>query len=222
MKVLAIDTTSPQGSVALVDEEELLAEVRIRSGTAGHSTTVVPAIEFVLRTVGLELTAVDGFGVAVGPGSFTGIRVGISTVQGLALSGRRRCVGVTTLDALAAKIAGEAACLVSVIDAFRGDVYGAVYDRDGRPTAEPGVQRPEDLLAHLPDGEAAFVGDGVPLVSGKLAGFAGIARFPRCSSYLAASIGKLAAARMKRDEGGPPTDLRPLYIRSPTARLQAR
>ena len=222
MRVLAVDTTSPQGSVALVDEGEVLAEVRVRSGTAGHSTTVVPAIEFVLRSLGLELTAVDGFGVAVGPGSFTGIRVGISTVQGLALSGRRRCVGVTTLDALAAKIAGEAACLVSVIDAFRGDVYGAVYDRDGRPTAEPAVERPEDLLANLPDGEAAFAGDGVPLVSARLGCFAGSARFPRCSSYLAASIGKLAGERMQRAEGGPPTELRPLYIRSPTARLQAR
>ncbi len=208
--------------MALVDGREMLAEVRIDSGTSVHSTTVVPAIEFVLRVVGLDLAAVDAYGVAVGPGSFTGIRVGISTVQGLALSSGRPCLGIATLDALAAKIAGEAACLVSVVDAFRGDVYGAFYDPEGRQTGEAAVESPEDLLARLPGGDAAFAGDGVSLVSAKLASFSGRARFPRCSSYLAASIGRLAVTRMRRDEGRPAAELRPLYIRPPTARPQPR
>lgn len=219
---MAIDTTSAQGSVALVDEGEMLAELRINSGTSVHSTTVVPAIEFVLQVTGLDLTAVDAFAVAVGPGSFTGIRVGISTVQGLALVSGRPCLGIATLDALAAKIAGEAACLVSVVDAFRGDVYGAFYDCEGRQTGAAAVESPEDLLARLPDPDAAFAGDGAPLVSAKLASFSGHARFPRCSSFLAASIGKLAVTRMRGGAGRPAAELRPLYIRPPTARLQPR
>ena len=222
MKLLAVDTTSAKGSVALIDAGEVLAEVRVDSGTAGHSCTVVPAIEFVLRTVGVDVTAVDAFGVAVGPGSFTGIRVGISTVQGLALSSGRPCVGVVTLDALAAKIAGEAPCLVAVVDAFRGEVYGAFYDRGGRQTGEPAVEPPEDLLARLPKGEAAFVGDGIALVSAKLASFSGKARFPRCSLFLAASIGKLAETRIQSGEGRTPAELRPVYLRPVRARLPSR
>ena len=100
MKVLAVDTTSERESVALADDLVVRAEVRVRA--AGHSRQILSAIEFVLRASGTAAGEIEGYAVTVGPGSFTGLRVGLSTVQGLALASGRPCLGVSTLDVLAA------------------------------------------------------------------------------------------------------------------------
>src|SRR5262245_15938740 len=137
MRVLAVDTTSERESVALADGPVVRAEVRLRT-TDGHSRRLLPAIAFVLDAAGLAAGDVEGYAVAVGPGSFTGVRVGLSTVQGLALAAGRPCLGLSTLDVLAAQVVGEAPRLVPMIDAARpNQVFAAVYDGEGRRLEDP-------------------------------------------------------------------------------------
>ena len=142
MKVLAVDTTSERESVALADGEVVLAEVRLRTGDV-PSRRILPAIAFVLEAAGLAPGEVEGYAVAVGPGSFTGIRVGLSTVQGLALAAGRPCLGVSTLDIVAALAKGEAPTLVPMIDAARsGHVFAALYDGEARAREQPQADAP--------------------------------------------------------------------------------
>ena len=100
MRVLAVDTTSPRGSVAVAGPEGVLAEARLVTAE-GHSRWLLPAVEALLRGLGLDASALDVFAVTTGPGSFTGLRVGLGSVQGLALASGRPCVGLPTLDVLA-------------------------------------------------------------------------------------------------------------------------
>src|SRR5262245_33700008 len=121
MKVLAVDTTTERESVALVAAGVVLCEVRLRTADS-HSRRLLPAIEFLLSAAGVAPGDVEGYAVTRGPGSFTGLRVGLSTVQGLALAGSRPCLGLSSLDVLAARIRGTAPALVAWVDAYRGEV----------------------------------------------------------------------------------------------------
>ena len=214
MKVLAIDTTTAWGSVAVVDEETgVVGEVRLAVRDA-HSVHVLPAIDFLLNALGLGLDRLDGLGVAVGPGSFTGLRVGIGTAQGLSLGSACPVLGVMTLDALAFRMRGAADCLVSLVDGYSQGVYVGLYDGEGRPSEAPRLTRMEELLPALPAG-AAFLGEVVgrqrPLIEAQVPG----AVFPEHSPFLAATIGRMALGRLAAGERGTAEDLRPVYLRAP-------
>jgi tRNA threonylcarbamoyladenosine biosynthesis protein TsaB len=210
--ILAVDTTTTRASVALVEGEELRAEVRLTSES--HSRHLVPSIEFLLEQSGLAPSAVEGHAVTVGPGSFTGLRVGISTVQGLALAAGRLCAGISALDALAAAAAaaGAADRIVAVVDAYRGEVYAGEYDGHGRPVAPPALLTPQGLVAGL-GAPAAFVGDGAVRYRAEIEAALPGARFPVRDLFLAAEVGRLGARRLAAGEGLAPSALRPLYLR---------
>ena len=216
MPVLAIDTTTPHGSVALAEGEAVLGEVRFRA-TDSHSAHLLPAADFLLKALGVSPAHLDGCAVTIGPGSFTGLRVGLSTAQGLALAAGVPCLGVSALDVLAQRIAGSADTLVAMIDAYRGEVYAAVYERDGRIRTGPVLVAPERLLEGLP-AEAAFVGDGVLKHSERIRAARPRAVLPARSLYLAGTLARMAVARFSAGEGIPPAALRPLYLRSPDIR----
>src|SRR5205085_457464 len=147
--------------------------------------------------------------VVVGPGSFTGVRVGISTVQGLALAAGRPCLGLSTLDVLAATIRGEAPALVAMVDAGRGgQVFAAVYDAEARLRSGPAAEAAETVAARLA-GAAAFVGDGADRYRDAIQGRKPDARFPARGLYLAATLARLAEPRLRAGEGQPPGALRP-------------
>src|SRR5688572_22513660 len=165
MRVLAVDTTTPREGVAVVEKGSLLGEVRLTLRD-GHSRALLPAIAFLLDRLSLEPSAVEGYAVTTGPGSFTGVRVGLSTVQGLALASGRPCLGVSALDVLAARIRGAAPHLAAMMEAYRGEVFGRLYDAEARPLGPPVVEAPADFLGRVPAG-AAFLGDGA-LVHGEL------------------------------------------------------
>lgn len=214
MRVLAVDTSQPRGSLAVADESGLLAEARVVTA-AGHSRWLLPAVDALLRGLDLAPAALDLFAVTSGPGSFTGLRVGIGSVQGLALASSRPCLGLPTLDVLAHGARGSAATIVALFDAFRGEVYWAVYDGEARLVGERSVGPLGAALAAAPAG-SAFVG-GVALgareaIAARVAG----ARFPPASGFLAASLAEMALARA--DEAGPPSGLRPLYLRGAAIR----
>jgi tRNA threonylcarbamoyladenosine biosynthesis protein TsaB len=217
MKVLAIDTTSERESVALADGPTLLAEVRLRSGVV-PSRRILPAVAYVLEAARIAPREIEGYAVAVGPGSFTGIRVGLSTVQGLALAAGRPCLGVSTLDILAALARGEAEAVVPMIDAARsGHVFAAIYDGEGRPREPPQAALP-GAIADRVSGPAAFLGDGAERYRAEILARCPGALFRPRSLYLAAVLARISEPRLGAGEGAAPGALRPLYLRPPDIR----
>lgn len=216
MRVLAVDTTTERGSVAVTEDDSIRGEVRVVS-SEGHSRRLLPAVDFLLQSLGLRAADLDGFAVTTGPGSFTGLRVGLSTVQGLALGTGKPCLGVSALDVLAARNAGAAPAVVALMDAYRGEVYGALYDAEGRVAGGASVERPETLVQRAPEA-AAFVGDGAARHRELILSLRPRAVFPERSLFLAGTLGRLASPRLARGEGVPPAELRPLYLREPTIR----
>jgi tRNA threonylcarbamoyladenosine biosynthesis protein TsaB len=220
VRVLALDTTTPRGSLAIADDQGLLAEARVLTGN-GHSRWVLGAADSLLRGLGIAPSAIDGFAVTVGPGSFTGLRVGISSVQGLALAAGRPCVGLSTLDvlALAAAGRGHAARIVALMDAFRGETYAAAYDGHGRPLAPARTFDLEALLGLAGGGgETAYVGDAVATHRDAIASADPRGVFPEIDLYLAAALAREALVRLAAGKGEPAVSLRPLYLRGADVR----
>src|SRR5207247_7602237 len=213
------DTTTPLGSFALVEDGEARAEVRLRAADS-HSRWLVRAIALVVEGLGLAPEDVDAWAVATGPGSFTGLRVGLSTVQGLALAASRPCVGVSTLEALAALAQGSAPTIVALVDAFRDEVYSGVYDADGRPGGEPRVGPVEAVLPGLA-GRVAFVGDGAHRFRARIEAGKPDALFPVVEPWLATTLGRLATSRLAAGAGAGPDALRPGHHRARGRRAAA-
>lgn len=215
MRVLAVDTTSERGSVAVVEGGETLAELRLVSG-AGHARKLLPAVDFLLKALETTLESIDGYAVAVGPGSFTGLRIGISTVQGLALGHPRPCLGVSALDALAARAAPFGGVVCAMVDAWRDEVYAALYEAPLGPVLEgPCAEPPAVLAKRLPAG-AACIGSGALRYRAAITAANPRALFPERSLFLAGTLGRIAERRLLAGEGGGPELLRPLYVREAT------
>jgi tRNA threonylcarbamoyladenosine biosynthesis protein TsaB len=218
--VLAVDTTTDRGSVAVVAGGEVQGEIRLRSGM-GHSTRLMPAIAFLLGGLELKPSDVEGYAVTAGPGSFTGLRVGLSCVQGLALASGRPCLGFCTLDVLAARIAGAAPTIVAAMDAYRGEVYAGVFESDGRRRSEPAAALPADAFAGLPAG-TAFIGDGAARYREEIGRIVPGATFPSRTTFLAGTLGRMAEPLLASGRGVTPGELRPLYLRGTGARIPGR
>jgi tRNA threonylcarbamoyladenosine biosynthesis protein TsaB len=216
VRVLAVDTTTARESVALAETGEVRGEVRL-SPVDGHSRHLLPAVAFLLEGLGIAPADVDGYAVAAGPGSFTGLRVGIGTVQGLALAADRPCAAISALDVLAARAAGTADRIVALMEAYRGEVFGAIYDGLGRPLGEPQAAPLAALLAQVPDG-AAFIGDGADRYRSTIAAARPAAVFPRRSLFLAGTLALMGEAVLAAGRGVPARDLRPLYLREASIR----
>jgi tRNA threonylcarbamoyladenosine biosynthesis protein TsaB len=211
MLLLAADTTTRNGSVALADGEEVVAELSL-SPQEGHSSSLLPAIELVLRSASRTARDVEAWAVAVGPGAFTGLRVGISTIQGLALASGRPCVGVSALQAWAFGVAASAPAIVTLLDALRGDYYGQLFDADAAPRSAPRVVGPEDLPALAP-ARSAWVGDAVASARPAIEASCPGALFPRRRALLAAEVAALARREVAAGRAQAPEALRPLYLR---------
>jgi ribosomal-protein-alanine N-acetyltransferase len=231
MLVLALDTTTRGGSLALARDGGVL-EVFEGDAARTHATRLPGDILDCLARHHVGLRDIDLYGVAVGPGSFTGLRIGIATIQGLAFANGRPVVGVSALDALVeaadpvtAAGAAEGGLRAAWMDARRGEVYGRLYRRQaGRWAAqgEPSVNSPAGTLAAwaaaLAGAAVDFVGDGAAAHAGALEGvLPGGARVILPVPPLAAAIAGIAVRR--RSEAGPPHRIRPLYVRRPDAEL---
>ena len=146
--VLAIETATRAGSVALARGEEILAS-RTGDASSSHSQDLIENIDAILKEAGVDLSAVDLFAAAIGPGSFTGLRIGLATVKSLAVSLDRRCVGVSTLGAVS-HAAGASERTVALLPAGRGEVFAQMFAvRDGvvEPLDEPAHIGPNALVA---------------------------------------------------------------------------
>ena len=130
MKILAFDSTARAASCALVDDGKLLGHYNIDNGLT-QSELLLPMAEDMLRSLGLTFDDVDAYAAATGPGSFTGVRIGVSLVKGLAFGKNKPCISVSTLEALAENIAALDGILLPCMDARRAQVYNAVFSSDG-------------------------------------------------------------------------------------------
>lgn len=174
MLILAVDSTAKISSAALVRDGVTLGELTLNTGNT-HSETLLPSVEFMLRASRLTVADIDFFACAVGPGSFTGVRIGTATVKGLAFGRGACCIPVGTLPALAERVADLGGISVPVMDARRDQVYTAVFDCAGgavrRVTEDDAMSVGElgVLLADLaPSRPIYFVGDGYSLVYERL------------------------------------------------------
>lgn len=174
MLILAMESTAKAASVALVRDGTLVAQSSQCSGLT-HSRTLLPMAEDLLKNAGVKLSEVDRFAVAHGPGSFTGVRIGVAAVKGLAWAAEKPAVGVSTLEAMAwhGVAAGEGSLVCCAMDARRNQVYNALFEiRNGMSTrlTEDRAISLEALISDLKsDGRTPFlVGDGAHLCKAAL------------------------------------------------------
>jgi len=161
MVILGFETSTPVCSVALVDAHRVLGEYTLEI-EGHHAGRLLPMVERLLQDVGLRMSAVEGIAVASGPGSFTGVRIGMSTAKGLCLSLGVPMLSVSTLAGMAYRYAFDGVSVCAVVDARRGEVYAGVYQRregDLIATVPDTVLSVEALLQRL-DRSVLFVGDG--------------------------------------------------------------
>jgi tRNA threonylcarbamoyladenosine biosynthesis protein TsaB len=164
--LLAIDTTGEVGSIAIAEDGKVLEEIAMHSPD-GFAHVMFPEIEALLSRNHLKITDIEGFAAAAGPGSFTGVRVGLTAAKGLAEARKRKVVAVSNLQAVASF--GTGALRAPVIDARRGDIFGAVYDADLRLVADEVVMKYEDFLRTLPEGDVEVMTHAPKLLAGAIA-----------------------------------------------------
>jgi len=222
MVTLALDTSTRTGGCAVLRGDDVLAEVPGEAART-HAERLPGDLMTVLERAHLGLADVEVFAVATGPGSFTGLRVGIATMQGLALAAGRPLVGVSVFDALArsAMNVGHAGARVATwVDAWRGEVYAALFA--GVDEVEgASVELPEPILARLRGTPTLFIGDGAAAhrdaieramgAHGELA--------PVLDPALAGIIGRLARVEVEAGRRPGPADIHPLYVRRPAPEL---
>jgi tRNA threonylcarbamoyladenosine biosynthesis protein TsaB len=217
MRILAVDTSSERGSVCILDNDIVLGEIRLASSVQ-HAERLFRSVEFLLESLPITLADIDLFVASRGPGSFTGLRVGLAAMEGFAAAHGQRGAGISTLEALAWKTGIENELIAPVIDARRGEVYGGLYRRVENQLVEerpPSVLKPEKWFASLPDSRVHICGDGAI----RYRSFVDRPHWLFCDMdlYLAVTMASLASTI----HCGP---LEPLYVRRTDAEtaLEAR
>ncbi|MCK9362081.1 MAG: tRNA (adenosine(37)-N6)-threonylcarbamoyltransferase complex dimerization subunit type 1 TsaB [Syntrophales bacterium] len=205
MITLAIECATKAASAALLADEEVTGEVYL-DARSHHSEVVLPALESLLALAGLTIKNVDLFACTTGPGSFTGVRIGIATVKGLALATGRPIVGVSTLEALAMNINFSKRLICPLLDARKNQVYAGLYriGEDGllQSVVADYLGDLETVLKNLPREDIDFIGEGALRYRDNIrAEFpaANISKFAKINNPNAASLGIAAIGRYKRD-----------------------
>lgn len=224
MLILGISTSTKQVGAAIGGHEGVLASSHSARGKR-HAENLAPAIDFVRRQARIEMADISAVAVDVGPGLFTGLRVGIAAAKAVAHALRVPMIGIASLDLLAWPVRHTSREIVAVIDARRGEVFYARY----RPTpggvqrlTDPVVAAPDDLRADLEanDFDYLVVGDGGLRYAEELDGLVGLEVAEQHLAYpSAASLVQLAHAKAIREDFVQPWQLAPLYLRPPDAEI---
>lgn len=223
MKLLCFDTSAKTASVAVVEPGKILAECSVTTGLT-HSQTMMPLCDSLLKGAGLDLSQIDLFAISHGPGSFTGLRIGIGTVKGLSQGSGKPCVGVSTLEALACNCLGLETLVCPVMDARCKQVYTALFQvLGGYPQRlwEDAALSFEELFQRLSglDRPVMLVGDGAGLIYDALSPSLPILRLspPALRFQRASSVGFAALEFLKTQKPLSPAELMPQYLRLPQA-----
>ncbi len=220
MLILGIETSTMTGSVALMDEESLIAEYTLNLKET-HTSRLMPAIDKALKDASLTIQDLDGIAVSLGPGSFTGLRIGIATAKGLTQGLNIPVVGIPTLDGLAFNLSHCKDLICPILDARKEEVYCALY-KNGKRLTKHMVCKPVELLKKVKSKvesqklKVVFLGNGIEVYRdlvkkklGKKAVFAPKARrLPNASS-----IAELGLTKLKRGKKSELLTLKVIYIR---------
>ena len=209
LRLLAVDTTSDFGSIAISENERIIDELAIES-PEGFGHVLFDEILRMLARHSLRLDQLDGFAAASGPGSFTGVRIGLTAIKGLAEGNGKRAVAVSNLQALA--LAGSRQLRAPIIDARRGEVYGAVYDASMNLIHDEVVTPLDRFLASLPSGDLELVVSGIELPPHPYP----VASGPRA---LAGAVAKIAARQFSLGCARDPAEIDANYVRRSDAEL---
>jgi len=227
MRILAIDTSTRVGSIALV-EGPLLKAQNILDIRATHNQRLLPGIERILTDAGWSLDDLDGFAVSLGPGSFTGLRIGLSIVKGLAWATGKPLVGVPTLDGLAANVSFVPYMICPILDARKGEIYAALYRQgdEGIPERLTSYMaiKPEEMLALISE-TTVIIGDGLLSHGDYLRRELGnllVLAPPHLSVIHASSVAWLGWHRLRSGKFEDVSSCTPLYVRPSEAELNLK
>ena len=227
MKILAVDTSSTVAAVAVSEDGVLLGEYTLNHGLT-HSQRLLPMTDLLLSSLGLTIKDIDIFAASTGPGSFTGLRIGIATVKGFAFTENKPTVSVSGLEAMAYNHLYTDYIICPLMDARAGQVYNAVYKRfrGGLKTVTPPraieIKTVVDELKET-KGKVLFLGDGVAPNMEALKAMGKRAVFAEFNNNMqrAASIALAAWKKAKRGELVPPEELAAVYLRKSQAEREA-
>jgi tRNA threonylcarbamoyladenosine biosynthesis protein TsaB len=225
MKVLGLDTATSCGCVGLIDDERVISEYLLDIPVT-HSERLLGAIELVLRDACCAIEDLDGWAISLGPGSFTGLRIGVSTVKGLAFANRKPVTGVSTLDVLASQTSPTPFLICPILDARKGEVYTAFYRYDEenflkRQSAYQ-VITPEDLIKKINE-KTIFIGDGVRTYADNLRdALPSFAIFPSPSLHVphGAVVAKLGLEHLRKGDILDLSTFTPFYVRPSEAEIK--
>lgn len=224
MNILMIDTSGPACGVAVSRDGQIVCELQLTSGRT-HSQRVMPLVDQALELCEMTVADADLLGAVVGPGSFTGVRIGVSTVKALAHAAGKPCIGIDALEALAANALGFDGVICPILDARAQQVYGAMFE-SGMPPRRLTEDRAEKLSLFLDRVEATgrdalFLGDGVAAMREAITARLGErARFAPAQHLGLRAASACALAQAYAGGGDKVKDcmtLLPLYLRAPQA-----
>lgn len=223
MLVLGLETSTARSSVALVDTERVVASASL-GVPRRHGEFLAPAISFCLEQSGIEVDGIHGVAVGIGPGLYTGLRVGLATAQSFAAARQLPVVGLSGLDVLAFRARHTRRAICAVIDARRGELFWAFYraapggvQRDSEPAVGRIDQLTAELEAHGDD--VLVIGDGALLERQRVLDAGADVAGPDLAWPDAADLAELAVPRFVREETIRPDQLRPIYLREADARI---
>jgi tRNA threonylcarbamoyladenosine biosynthesis protein TsaB len=231
MRILGVDTSTSTASIAILENSQIVAEDyyprerRVgRSGPiANHSEIILPLVDSVLKRAGIGLPDIAGIAVSVGPGSFTGIRIGLSTVKGLAYGTEVPAFGISTLQAIAARVTHFEGVVCSLLDARKNDAYSALFRKDGNQLerlSEDEIVPIRHVLERLGRiGEPClFIGDGLTVYRALIEQSSDLQAHiadEESMTSVAASVARLSESRFLKNGTAPVVDLVPIYLRRP-------
>lgn len=230
MKILAIDSSSKPASASVVVDDRLLCEVFVNNGFT-HSKTLMPVINDVLKHSEISIDEIDLCAVVTGPGSFTGVRIGVAAAKGICFDSGIQCVSVSTLEAMAYNLACVKGYVCSVMDARCSQVYTATFRCNGsveRITEDRAISI-SDLIVHLSslDDNIYILGDGAFIVYSKI-----LAEYPELGGkvilvnennrYQKSSSAAAVAAGAQKEKYIKPDELVPVYLRLPQAERELK
>ncbi|MGD8991449.1 MAG: tRNA (adenosine(37)-N6)-threonylcarbamoyltransferase complex dimerization subunit type 1 TsaB [Desulfobacterales bacterium] len=223
MKILAVDTATNSCSVAVIDNLSVCAELTTHKKQT-HSKHLMTSIDSVLKSANCGASGLDGFAVTVGPGSFTGLRIGIATIKGLASAVDKPVVGLSTLETLAWQCGAQTRLICPLLDARKAEVYAATYRFNNdcliRETAACAVN-PEAFVRGIREA-CVFIGPGAQLYQNKIQDALGDkAVFVPDDHHViqASTVAFLSLKRFKTNDAVRVADLAPFYIRKSDAEL---
>jgi len=218
LKILGIDTSSKFLNIALSENKDIIKE-RSYLLDRKHASRLVPKINELLRKSRVSINKIDAFIIGLGPGSFTGLRIGVSAIKGFCVASEKPCAGVASMDAIACNAKENDRDIVPIIDAKRGQVYSAIYQRKGGLVVRLSdyLLLPIEKLLKKVKRDSIFLGDGVNLYRDKIEGYINNKRQPAFlpEKYWypgAGNLIKLGFSRVKKAKKTNINKLAPLYL----------